>query len=71
MKTEDEVDFMKEPRESAAREEAVSVICAFSPSVFYVPFKEMLQVVSKALVSFCSLCRAEHRQSWSRFVSAF
>jgi len=46
MKTEDEVDFMKDPRESAAREEAVSVIYALSPSVSYVPFKEMLQMVT-------------------------
>lgn len=41
MKTEDEVDFMKDPRDSAACEEAVSVVCALLPAIFNVLFKEV------------------------------
>lgn len=41
MKTEDEVDFLKDRVESAAREEVVSATYALSPCLFLCFFKEM------------------------------
>lgn len=64
MKTEDEVDYLKDGDESAAQEEVVSATLGLVTLSFAVLFKETLLLTTKtSWFPFWSLCKVEQHLS--------